>query len=538
METLKKVKAEKATENNENNNDNDEEKKDNENDLDNELDNISEEEKKEREEQKELEKELQNLKELEKKSSHEENINEELEDIDTLRDILENITQESTTISREGKYLSSISKKYNYKNNDDDKKLNKNNFFSSNLTIHDIDSNLFDPNDRISSESFLSNLPMNGPHMPINTLVRSGCTAVCGLLVTEEIEYDEKNQSKIENKKSRNRILYIANVGDSRAILSRSSSSIPLSVDHTPTQLKSELYRIYSAGGYVNLQGRVCGNLNLSRTVGDLTYKKIVDNSEFIEYYYPCMVETASANDFFPRFLRSSVEEYGITEHHPFDHDEEWEKYIITAKPDIRIIQLEDGLSTSSNSNFVACDEFLIFACDGLWEVYTHQEAVQFVRDGLKLGYSLEFINKALLQSAIAEKISDGSSDNMTVVLVNLLNNTNYSYSNPPTEFSSKYESLFEENRSKGSNLIKTFAEFIENRDRKEKEKLENDSKNSVEVDEGNKLSSEYKKEENYCDDMKNDFMDSDDKKNDFKYSDDNKSSNNLENNFKDSKLE
>jgi serine/threonine protein phosphatase PrpC len=60
---------------------------------------------------------------------------------------------------------------------------------------------------------------------------------------------------------------YVANIGDSRAVLSRSDSAVPLSTDHKP-ELPSEKNRIEKAGGYVK-QGRVNGTLSLSRSFAD-----------------------------------------------------------------------------------------------------------------------------------------------------------------------------------------------------------------------------------------------------------------------------
>ena len=57
-----------------------------------------------------------------------------------------------------------------------------------------------------------------------------------------------------------------------RAIISRRGKAIPLSTDHKPA-LTSELNRIEKAGGWVTAQGRINGNLNLSRALGDLKYK-------------------------------------------------------------------------------------------------------------------------------------------------------------------------------------------------------------------------------------------------------------------------
>ena len=68
--------------------------------------------------------------------------------------------------------------------------------------------------------------------------------------------------------------LTVANAGDSRAVLCRKESTVPLSFDHKPMQ-ETELNRIKKAGGFVNNFGRVNGNLNLSRSIGDLKYKQV-----------------------------------------------------------------------------------------------------------------------------------------------------------------------------------------------------------------------------------------------------------------------
>jgi serine/threonine protein phosphatase PrpC len=71
------------------------------------------------------------------------------------------------------------------------------------------------------------------------------------------------------------RTLVVANAGDSRAVLCRGGGvTVALSFDHKPMQT-TELARIRAAGGFVNAFGRVNGNLNLSRSVGDLKYKQV-----------------------------------------------------------------------------------------------------------------------------------------------------------------------------------------------------------------------------------------------------------------------
>jgi serine/threonine protein phosphatase PrpC len=71
------------------------------------------------------------------------------------------------------------------------------------------------------------------------------------------------------------RILTVANAGDTRAVLCRGGGkTFAMSFDHKP-QSDIEMNRITKAGGFVNHFGRVNGNLNLSRSIGDLKYKQV-----------------------------------------------------------------------------------------------------------------------------------------------------------------------------------------------------------------------------------------------------------------------
>uniref|UniRef100_A0A8C8YPR7 Integrin-linked kinase-associated serine/threonine phosphatase 2C n=1 Tax=Prolemur simus TaxID=1328070 RepID=A0A8C8YPR7_PROSS len=73
-------------------------------------------------------------------------------------------------------------------------------------------------------------------------------------------------------------ILYIANLGDSRAILcryneeSQKHAALSLSKEHNPTQYEERM-RIQKAGGNVR-DGRVLGVLEVSRSIGDGQYKR------------------------------------------------------------------------------------------------------------------------------------------------------------------------------------------------------------------------------------------------------------------------
>ena len=62
--------------------------------------------------------------------------------------------------------------------------------------------------------------------------------------------------------------------GDSLGVLSRNGIAHPLSDDHKPLQ-HTESIRIIQAGGFVSSVGRINGNLNVSRSLGDLKYKQV-----------------------------------------------------------------------------------------------------------------------------------------------------------------------------------------------------------------------------------------------------------------------
>lgn len=66
--------------------------------------------------------------------------------------------------------------------------------------------------------------------------------------------------------------LWVANIGDCRALINRGDEALQITIDHKPS-LKSEYDRIQSVGGFVTTDrtgvSRVYGNLALSRAFGD-----------------------------------------------------------------------------------------------------------------------------------------------------------------------------------------------------------------------------------------------------------------------------
>jgi len=160
--------------------------------------------------------------------------------------------------------------------------------------------------------------------------------------------------------------IYVANAGDSRSVMSIGGKVKALSYDHKPVN-KGENSRIVAAGGFVEF-GRVNGNLALSRALGDFEFKQ---------------------NQNLPA-----------------------EQQIVTADPEIEV-------HTST-----AEDEFLVIACDGIWDVLKSQEVVDFVRRCLGDGKELHEICELMMDKCLAPDSDWGGvgCDNMTVMLVALLN--------------------------------------------------------------------------------------------------------------------
>ena len=119
-----------------------------------------------------------------------------------------------------------------------------------------------------------------------------------------------------------------ANTGDSRAVMSCGGTCVELSHDHKPYNPK-EKERIEKAGGQVKFN-RVNGDLAVSRALGDFVYKRCA---------------TAQA-----------------------------EEQAVTAFPEI--------ISQARSPQ----DEFIVLACDGIWDVMSSAEVVDKVREMLVEG--------------------------------------------------------------------------------------------------------------------------------------------------------
>jgi len=122
--------------------------------------------------------------------------------------------------------------------------------------------------------------------------------------------------------------LYVGNVGDSRAVLSTTSGAIiPLTNDHKADRA-DEMERIRRAGGFV-VHKRVMGELAISRALGDLDFKE-------------------------PGFR------------------------FVLAHPELAVQRLSQH------------DDFILLACDGVFDVLSNEQSCAFLREQLAKGATLD----------------------------------------------------------------------------------------------------------------------------------------------------
>lgn len=152
------------------------------------------------------------------------------------------------------------------------------------------------------------------------------------------------------------RTLLIANAGDCRAVLSRCGTAIEMSVDHRPCSL-SEKLRVESLGGYVD-DGYLNGLLGVTRALGD--------------WHLEGMKEAGNPGG------------------------------PLSAEPELKMITLTKD------------DEFLIIGSDGIWDVFSNQNVVDFARRRLQEHNDV----KSCCREIVEEAIKRGATDNLTAVLV------------------------------------------------------------------------------------------------------------------------
>ncbi|CAJ0940428.1 unnamed protein product [Ranitomeya imitator] len=151
--------------------------------------------------------------------------------------------------------------------------------------------------------------------------------------------------------------IYFINCGDSRGLLCRSKKVHFFTQDHKPSN-PLEKERIQNAGGSVMIQ-RVNGSLAVSRALGDFDYK--------------------------------CVHGKGPTEQ------------LVSPEPEVYEIERSEE-----------DDQFIILACDGIWDVMGNEELCDFVRSRLEVTDDLEKVCNEIVDTCLYK----GSRDNMSVILI------------------------------------------------------------------------------------------------------------------------
>lgn len=152
----------------------------------------------------------------------------------------------------------------------------------------------------------------------------------------------------------------VANAGDSRSIMGKGGGMIPMSFDHKPYN-EGETRRIEAAGGCVSMK-RVNGDLAVSRALGDFNYKQ--------------------SDDLPP------------------------EAQQVSAEADITV-ERRDG-----------SEEFLVIACDGIWDVMSNEDACEYVRQNLQRFETADTRISQATDDLIDTCLKKGSRDNMSAVIV------------------------------------------------------------------------------------------------------------------------
>ncbi|XP_065863889.1 probable protein phosphatase 2C 13 [Euphorbia lathyris] len=185
------------------------------------------------------------------------------------------------------------------------------------------------------------------------------------------------------------RHLLVANAGDCRAVLCRKGAAVDMSQDHRPSYVP-ERKRVEELGGYFEDE-YLNGYLSVTRALGDWDLK----------------LPLGAASP-------------------------------LIAEPDVQQIMLTEE------------DEFLIIGCDGIWDVLSSQNAVSFVRRGLRRHNDPELCARELVNEATRLH----STDNLTAVVICFSSSSLMESSCPPQRQRLRFCGLSEEARNRLRNLF------------------------------------------------------------------------------------
>lgn len=174
------------------------------------------------------------------------------------------------------------------------------------------------------------------------------------------------------------RRLFAANVGDSRVVLCRSGGqTVELTSDHKPSR-PDEAARVRAAGGFI-LHKRVMGELAITRAFGDKSFKMGIK-----------------------AMLEDEAEE--LTRTNGEQEKKDLTAPLVSAEPEIASMILSHS------------DEFLLLACDGLFDVFRSQDAIALARQEL-IAHHGEPAEVARILSDQAIRVRR-SRDNVSILII------------------------------------------------------------------------------------------------------------------------
>ncbi|KAL0208886.1 hypothetical protein P9112_011473 [Eukaryota sp. TZLM1-RC] len=151
--------------------------------------------------------------------------------------------------------------------------------------------------------------------------------------------------------------VYASNLGDARAVIYTDKTTTRLTKDHKASD-RGEIERITGLGGFV-IASRVQGILSVSRALGDHGLKPYVSVEPYV-YSHTCTAEAMQSSD----------------------------------------------------------PSFLIIACDGLWDIFNDQDAVNIAREELTKKESPEPLSKRMAERLLGSALQGGSTDNISIIVV------------------------------------------------------------------------------------------------------------------------
>mmetsp|Transcript_10835 Transcript_10835/g.16362 ORF Transcript_10835/g.16362 Transcript_10835/m.16362 type:complete len:288 (-) Transcript_10835:4443-5306(-) len=208
-----------------------------------------------------------------------------------------------------------------------------------------------------------------------------------------------------------------ANAGDSRSVYSKQGHcTIPLSYDHKPDDEEEER-RIVDAGGFVRV-GRVDGDLAVSRGLGDFRFKEHELYRSMGTTVVEDMPHLNSRGGGEKRNKRRgggggncSGEEDVLGQNYDADGDDAHRNSEIL--PDDQKVSPIPDIIVQKRDREV--DEFVVIACDGIFDVQTNHECISLTAEIFQEGEDdMGLVCEEILDLCLEK----GSKDNMTALVI------------------------------------------------------------------------------------------------------------------------